>query len=95
MPADVDRLLNGIRQARQDGDKALGRELYHQLQDLGFDAQAVDATVADPDVPLVRAVDPNPYAGQEAPTPPETTQAPEPEEKAVKPAPKRRTKSSE
>lgn len=81
-----EELIEAIRRARtpEVDDKALGRELYHQLQSLGYDGEAIDRAVADPSVALVRAV-----------AAPETAEAPAPAEAAVKPAPKRRTKSDE
>lgn len=78
-------------QARKDaiarGDKALGREIYHQLIEKGYDPEAIDA-----DTFTNVGVEPNvPAAAVEEPPEPETTQAPEAPEKAVKPAPKRRS----
>ena len=75
-------------QARKDaiarGDKALGREIYHQLIAQGYVPEQIDADTFGGSGDIAPAVE-----ASAAPVAPETTAVEAPEQ-AVKPAPKRR-----
>lgn len=76
-------LIAARKDAIARGDKALGREIYHQLIAQGYVPEQIDADTFGGAGNITPAVD-------TAVVPAETTEAPEAPEAAVKPAPKRR-----
>jgi len=46
---DVRRLVDARKAAIERGDKALGREIYHQLLLMGVDPDAINADTVDVD----------------------------------------------
>lgn len=56
----TDTLILARKDAVARGDKALGRELYHQLIDQGYLPEEIDASTFTDDVPSPVSVVPNP-----------------------------------